>query len=179
MIEKLFERLTRVIERALAWAFIGAVVLNFANVVARRALGESIAGADEVQIYIMVCMAFLGAVVVTWRRMHLRMDVLAQMLPAAVQRALHAAELILVAVLAGIALFQSTHYAWQMYLLDRRSDNAGIPMWIPHGSVAAGFGLIALIMLWRIAALARGDTRELAVDAPRAAGEEENGGRSR
>jgi TRAP-type transport system small permease protein len=165
MIDRLFERLTRVIERVLAYAFIGAVVLNFTNVVARRALGESIAGADEVQIYIMVCMAFLGAVVVTWRRMHLRMDVLAQMLPAPLRRGLQAAELLLIAALAGFAFFHSTRYAQQMHALDRRSDNAGIPMWVPHGAVALGFGLIALIMLWRVIGLARGDSSELADDA--------------
>ena len=42
------------IERALAVAFVFAVCLNFANVIGRYAIGHSILGADEVQIYIMV-----------------------------------------------------------------------------------------------------------------------------
>lgn len=67
MIVSLFEKLTRAVERTLAVAFVFAVCLNFANVIGRYAIGRSILGADEVQIYIMVCMAFLGAVVVSWR----------------------------------------------------------------------------------------------------------------
>ena len=149
MMDRAFETATRAIERALALAFVFAVALNFANVVGRYALGKSILGADDVQIYIMVGMAFLGAAVVSWRRQHLRMDVLVQYFPAPLRRFLQAAELALIVLLAGFVLAHSSNYAWQMFALGRKSDNAGIPMWIPHGAVAAGFGLIALIALWR------------------------------
>jgi len=154
--DRVFAALSNGIEKALALAFIAAVVLNFANVVERKVLGESIAGADEVQIYVMVCMAFLGAAVVTWRRMHLRMDVLAQMLPARLRGLLALTELALLALLAAFVSFHSFRYAAEMFALDRRSDNAGIPMWLPHGAVALGFALIALITLWRLARRARG-----------------------
>ena len=156
MIDSVFEKLTRAIERALAVAFVFAVCLNFANVIGRYAIGRSILGADEVQIYIMVCMAFLGAVVVSWRRQHLRMDVLVQFFPARFRTFLQAADLCLILLLAGFVLVQSTNYAWQMFTLDHKSDNAGIPMWIPHGAVAVGFGLMALIALWRGIQSARG-----------------------
>ncbi|MBI3371349.1 MAG: TRAP transporter small permease subunit [Betaproteobacteria bacterium] len=149
MIDRIFEKLTRAIERALALAFVFAVALNFANVVGRYALGKSILGADDVQIYIMVGMAFLGAAVVSWRRQHLRMDVLVQFFPAWMRSFLQAAEFALIVLIAGIVLVQSLNYAWQMLALGWTSDNAGIPMWIPHGTVAIGFGLIALIALWR------------------------------
>jgi TRAP-type C4-dicarboxylate transport system permease small subunit len=163
MIDILFERLTRFVERVLSLAFVFAVALNFANVVGRYVLGYSILGADEVQIYIMVFMAFLGAAVVYWRRAHLRMDVLVQFFPAWMRTALRAAELALIVLLAGFVLVQSTSYAWQMLAIDRKSDNAGIPMWIPHGAVALGFGLIALIALWRGVRFAK----EQAVEEPR------------
>jgi len=84
------------------------------------------------------------------------MDVLVQFFPAWLQTFLRAAELALVALLAGFVLVQSSRYAWQMFALGRNSDNAGIPMWIPHGSVALGFGLIALIALWRGVQFTRG-----------------------
>lgn len=158
MIARAFEGLTRAIERALALAFVFAVALNFANVVGRYALGKSIMGADEVQIYIMVCMAFLGAAVVSWRRQHLRMDVLVQFFPRWLRAFLRAAELALVVLLAGFVLVHSSSYAWRMLSLGHLSDNAGIPMWIPHSAVGIGFGLIALIALWRAVLLARGRT---------------------
>lgn len=138
-------RLMAAIERVLALAFIVAVCLNFANVVGRYGFGTSIAGGDEVQVYIMVWMAFLGAVLVSWRGEHLRMDVLAQRFPHRAQSALKMIELVLVMGLAAFALWQSWNYTEQMIAIGRRSDNAGIPMWIPHSAVAVGFALILLV----------------------------------
>ena len=49
--------------------------------VGRYLFGLSFLGSDEVQIFIMIGMTFLGAVVVSRRNMHLRMDVLVRYLP--------------------------------------------------------------------------------------------------
>ena len=157
MIDRLFARLTRALELLLALAFIAAVALNFVNVVGRYVFGWTILGADEVQIFIMVGMTFLGAVVVTWRGQHLRMDVIARLCPERVQALLRWADLTLMAVLCGFVFFESSTYAYQMFRLGRLSDTADVPMWIPHGAVALGFGLITLIALWRgaMAALSR------------------------
>src|SRR3981189_2918740 len=85
VIDKALDRVARVIELALAVAFIFAVLLNFANVIGRYLLGISLIGSDEVQIFIMVGMTFLGAAVVTRRNLHLRMDVLVRFLPTPIQ----------------------------------------------------------------------------------------------
>ena len=148
MIDKLFDRAARVIELALAVAFLVAIALNFANVIGRYLLGRSILWADEVQIFIMIAMTFIGAVVVTWRRQHLRMDVLAKLLPGPLQTLLKVLELLLMLVLMSFVLFHSFDYTKRMLAIGRTSDTAGVPMWIPHGSVAFGFGLIALVSLW-------------------------------
>lgn len=148
-VDAALDRLMTAIRWALALGFVAAVALNFANVIARYVFNDAMLGADEVQIYIMVALAFLGAAVVSWHGRHLRMDVIARALPRRMQAALRAAEIVLVAVLAGFTAVQSSYYAEQMRALDRMSDNAGIPMWIPHGMVALGFGLIALIAIWR------------------------------
>lgn len=155
MIEAAFDRLMRWIEQVLALAFIAAVGLNFANVVDRYVLGSSILGADEVQIYIMVWMTFLGAVIVAWRDQHLRMDVIAKRLPARFRAWLRASETLLLALLAGVVLVQSSRYAWEMLALGETSSVAGIPMWFPHSAVAVGFGLITVIALWRGVRMAR------------------------
>lgn len=145
------EALMKAIERGLALAFIFAVCLNFANVIGRYVVGRSIPGADEVQIYVMVWMAFLGAAVVAWRRNHLRMDVLVRFLPEILRKALKFAEILLVIGLAGFTLVQSWRYTAQMASFGRTSDVGGIPMWIPHSAVALGFGLIALVALLELA----------------------------
>jgi TRAP-type C4-dicarboxylate transport system permease small subunit len=156
VIDKAFDRVARVIEVTLALAFIFAVLLNFANVVGRYLLGISLIGADEVQIYIMVGMTFLGAAVVTRRNMHLRMDVLVRFFPTFIQALLRILEQLLLIALAGFVLTQSYFYARQMLRIGRLSDMAGIPMWIPHGTVALGFALILVVAICRLVHMARG-----------------------
>jgi TRAP-type C4-dicarboxylate transport system permease small subunit len=112
-------------------------------------------GSDEVQVFVMVAMTFLGAVVVTRRNEHLRMDVLVQFMPKPVQLGLRIAEQLLLIVLAGFVLSQSWYYASQMFRIGRTSDMAGVPMWIPHGTVALGFALILLVAAWRIVTVGR------------------------
>ena len=121
------------------------MLYNFVNVVGRYIVGRTFISADEVQIYIMVYIAFLGAAVATWRRLHLRMDVLVHRLPSRVQAALGVLELALIIVLAAFVLYVSSSYVKQMAGLDARSQNAGIPMWIPHSAIVIGFGLIAVL----------------------------------
>jgi TRAP-type transport system small permease protein len=155
VIDNVFDRVARVIELTLALAFIFAVLLNFANVVGRYLFGVSLLGADEVQIFIMVGMTFLGAAVVTRRDLHLRMDVLVRFLPAPVRVALRVVELLLLAVVAGFVVCQSYFYALQMLRIGRTSDMAGVPMWIPHGTVALGFALILIVAVWGLVRIAR------------------------
>jgi TRAP-type C4-dicarboxylate transport system permease small subunit len=156
VVTRILERLLWWIERSLAYAFIAAVALNFINVVGRYGFGTTILSADELQIFIMVFMTFLGAAVVAWRNQQLRMDVLVNALPAPIRRLIKIAELAAIVVLAAFVLWNSTYYAKQMFNIDRVSDMAQVPMWIPHGAVAVGFGLMALIACIRLAQILAG-----------------------
>jgi TRAP-type C4-dicarboxylate transport system permease small subunit len=147
---RILDRLMWWIERALAYAFIAAVGLNFINVVGRYGFGSTILSADELQIFIMVFMTFLGAAVVAWRNQHLRMDVVVNALPLPLRRLVRMAELAVIVILTAFVLWNSTYYAEQMFSIGRVSDMARVPMWIPHGAVAMGFGLMALIACLRI-----------------------------
>lgn len=149
-VERAFDHLMRFATTVLGVLLIAAVCLNFVNVIGRYAFGKAIFGADEMQTYSMVWMAFAGAVVVTWRNAHLRMDVLVSRAPSWLKTTLRLAELGLMAATAGIVFLQSWKYAAQMATMGRQSDAAGIPMAIPHSAVAFGFGLIALVALWRL-----------------------------
>jgi TRAP-type C4-dicarboxylate transport system permease small subunit len=162
MIDKGSERLARVIELVLAFAFMIAVLLNFTNVVGRYVFGVALLGSDEVQVFIMVAMTFLGAAVVTRRNAHLRMDVLLRFMPEQMRYLLRIAEQVLLVVLAGFVLSQSYVYAGRMLSIGRTSDMAGVPMWIPHGAVALGFALILLIACWRFATVLTPRTTEQA-----------------
>src|SRR5664280_1816076 len=108
MVSRIVDRLMRWIERGLAYAFIAAVGLNFFNVVGRYGFGVTILIADEIQIFIMVFMAFLGAAVVAWRGQHLRMDVVVNTLPASLRRGVRIFELAVIVILASFVLWNST-----------------------------------------------------------------------
>jgi TRAP-type C4-dicarboxylate transport system permease small subunit len=155
MIERLLDRTARAIELILAVAFIFAVLLNFANAVGRYLFDFSLLGSDEIEVFIMVAMTFLGAVVVARRDEHLRMDVLVQLMPRGVRLLLRVAEQLLLIALAGFVVSQSYFYAGQMLRLGRTSDMAGVPMWIPHGTVALGFAMILLLAVWRLVVIFR------------------------
>jgi TRAP-type C4-dicarboxylate transport system permease small subunit len=145
------ERLARGIEIALGLALVAAVLINFASVAGRYLFGAAVLGADEVQIFLMVWIAFLGAALVSWREGHLRMDVLAARLPPRAAAALRFVERLAVLALACLVAWQSWLYVGLMLQVDRRSDAAGVPMALPHAAVGAGFALIALIALARLA----------------------------
>jgi len=167
-IDGIFEIVSRTIEFILSYAFIFAVLLNFATAVDRYLFKHSIIGSDEVQTYIMIWMTFVGAVIVSWRHRHLRMDVLLSRLPRPIRTALMGVELCLIVVLTGVLASRSFEYAAQMEILDRRSDLAGLPMWIPHSGLFVGFTLIALIALWRAVELftGRAELEEHPTEAP-------------
>lgn len=138
------------LETALAAALLAAVALNAANVVARYVFGQSITGADELQIYLMLVLAFFGSVVATVRRQHLRMDVLVRYFPAALQRLLEALEGIAAAVLCAFVCWISTQYALRMQQIGSVSENAHVPMWIPHAVVALAFAVMTVIGVLRL-----------------------------
>jgi C4-dicarboxylate transporter DctQ subunit len=141
--------IARAVERMLAWCFIAAVLLNFANVIDRYVFDRSILSADEIQVFLLVAMVFLGLPVVTWRRKHLRMDVVIDGCPPNIRLAARILETMVFLVAALFVCWESFLYTWDMYVLGRTSDMAGIPMWIPHSLVALGFGLSVLALMIR------------------------------
>jgi len=144
------DKAARALELVLAAALIVAVLLNFANVIGRYGFGRVFFAADELQTYIMVYLAFLGAALVSFRGLHLRMDVLAQRLPAKLRRILAFIEAILVVALGALVTWVAWQYVAQMYSLGARSQTAQVPMWIPHVALVLGFGLMAAIGLARL-----------------------------
>lgn len=106
-------------------------------------------GIDEIEIYILIWIAFLGAVVVTWRRQHLRMDVFLEHCPASIKTTIKVVEIIVSFVVTAFVGFQSLAYVTKLYALGAVSDIIGVPTWIPHSAVFLGFFSMAAIILMR------------------------------
>lgn len=149
MFERVGNRIVTVAECLLALGLILAILLDFMNVVGRYTGAFSILGIDEVEIYILIWVAFVGSAAVTWRRQHLRMDVFVEACPMHIRRLVTVVEMAVMLVVTAFVGMQSYAYVAKIYALGSVSDIAGIPMWIPHSAVCLGFFAIAVIVLVR------------------------------
>jgi C4-dicarboxylate transporter DctQ subunit len=136
--------------RLLGAALIIAVIVNVVNVVARYGFNHAITGADEFQIYLMISMAFLGGLVAHIRRRHLRMDVLVRHFPPRLARLVNGAEALIAIGACGLMTWISWNYTIRMFRIGSHSENAHIPMWIPHSVLAIAFTLMTVVGLVRL-----------------------------
>lgn len=154
-LDLMLDRLVGTIEMVLALILIAAVLLNCLNIAGRYFFHYSITGADEIQIFGMIAISFVGLVVVSWRDRHLRMDVLVRGAPLWLQRVLEGIERVLILAVALLLLVVSFEYVDRMYQLGITSENAQVPMWIPHACVTLGFVLTALVTVVQLTARCR------------------------
>jgi TRAP-type C4-dicarboxylate transport system permease small subunit len=144
------KRIASIVEHVLALALIAGIALNFVNVVGRYVVGTTLTGVDEIEIYILIWIAFLGAAVVTWRGDHLRMDVLLGACPQPLRAAIGVIEACVFAGVAGFVAVESFIYVEKIYALGAVSDIARVPTWFPHSAVVIGFGAMAAIVVGRL-----------------------------
>ena len=161
-------------DRALSWAettFVGgalafASLLLFVNVVLRYWFLAPISWAEELTLYIMVWIVFVGSSVAIRTRGHIAIDLLPLVLSPAGRRRL--AVCIAVTVLAFLVVF--FHYSLQHTLRVRGSGQVmpvmQAPMWLAYLAMPAGSALMILRacqMLWRLAR-ERADDSKFAMD---------------
>jgi TRAP-type C4-dicarboxylate transport system permease small subunit len=142
---------------------IASVLLNFANVVGRYFLSDSIYWAEEAMLFLMVGCVFLGNGVVAWSGRQLRMDVIVGMMPVAVQKILALLSELTFLVVAIAVIAFACPVIRDLWSFDQRSQSAEIPMYIPQAMVPIGLAIMVLLV---IARLITGGDRESS-DGPR------------
>lgn len=152
------DRVNHVLNRAangiailLGAALMLAVAINVVNVIGRYVFNSPVEGADEIEVYLMVGLAFLGALVAHIRRRHLRMDVLARRFPPRIARVVNAAEALTAVAVCGLLTWVSFNYTARIWRLGSHSDNSQTPMWIPHSVLTVSFALMTLVGAIRLA----------------------------
>jgi C4-dicarboxylate transporter DctQ subunit len=148
-IDKRLDALVTFLERVLAVGLLLGLSLNFINVVGRYLGGYALNGVSEVEVYILIWIAFLGAAFVTWRSAHLRMDVIITACPPMLRWLVSLFEMLVMLAISSFVAWHSFKYVERIYALGAVSDIARIPTWIPHSVIAAGFGAMALMVLLR------------------------------
>lgn len=126
-----------------------ALGVSFTNVVLRVVFLEALFWAEEVLAFWLVWSVFLGAYLVTLDGRHLTMDLVHRALPPPIRRAIDLAAAVVIAGASLFVLYQSAQILEMMARFGQRSMAAGIPVVIPHSSIAVGFGLMALAVLIR------------------------------
>ena len=127
-----------------------AVAINIVNVIGRYIFNSPVEGADEVEIYLMIAIAFFGALVAHINGRHLRMDVLARRFTPGRARAVKMLEALVAVVVCGVVSYASFNYTSRIWRLNSHSENAHIPMWIPHGILTVAFTLMTLVGVVRL-----------------------------
>src|SRR2546430_15546514 len=69
-----------------ALALLCIVAINGANVVARYFFGSPFSWAEELMLFLMILGVFAGAVAITWRNLHIRIDAVVDRMPRQMRR---------------------------------------------------------------------------------------------
>ena len=125
------------------------VCINGANVVGRYFFSAPISWAEELMLFLMILTVFAGAVTVTWRQEHIKIDALLMRLPPKL-RALAIVFTGLVTLGAlGTTIYSGGAVVMMLQGFDQRSDALEFPMWIAQSSAPVGLALIVFLFLVR------------------------------
>lgn len=126
------------------------VAINGANVVARYFFGSPFSWAEELMLFLMILGVFTGAVAVTWRNLHIRIDTLIDRLPPTLRRVVSVIATLASIAILSIVMVASFRLVALLASMDQRSDALHAPSWIPQSFVTIGLGLMALMMLAKL-----------------------------
>ncbi len=151
-IERIGEGLTQLCLGIAAVALICIVAINGTNVVARYLFNAPFSWAEEMMLYLMILSVFSGAIAVTWRNLHIRIDTFIERAPAGVRRAALNIGTIMSLVVMITVIFASARIVTLLYSYDQRSEALDAPVWFPQSFVPVGLGIMAAIMAVKLVA---------------------------
>lgn len=143
---RLIDALNRLVGRTIIWLILAATLISAANAVARKAFNFSSNAYLEIQWYLYAAVFLLGAGVTFLQNAHVRIDVVANRLPARARMYLDIGGIVL--FLLPLCFFMIL-FAWPIvaraWVTGEISSNAGgLIRWPVYALVPAGFALLAL-----------------------------------
>ncbi len=129
---------------------LAGVAISFSNVVARYLFGHALFWAEETLVFIAIWGVFIGTAAATYERAHLNMDLFSENFRGRLRIALNAAMVVTLLACCGFMMVQSWQVVSLFYQGGVVSVSAGVPKWIPHAALLAGFGLTAIAVLLRL-----------------------------
>ncbi|MCL5425218.1 TRAP transporter small permease subunit [Halomonas sp. NPDC076908] len=140
------ERLVNIAAIMCGYACLGLCLLIGYEIVARRLLGHSVQGVDELGGYILAITSAVGFSAALMHRMHTRIELGLSRFPVAIQACLNGVAILL---LAGFTVFMLLQVwgTWQTSIAygSRASTPLQTPLWIPQGLWLFGVALFAFV----------------------------------
>jgi TRAP-type C4-dicarboxylate transport system permease small subunit len=133
-----------------------AIVINFANVIARYFFFEALYWAEEVLIYMILWGVMLSAATITYQGLHIRMDLFSTMLGSPAREFVGALTAVLMIAASAYVVMQSYQVLGLYWQSGQVSITANIPLIVPHIALPIGFVLIVLAVLVRLASYITG-----------------------
>ncbi|WP_164512225.1 TRAP transporter small permease [Oceaniglobus ichthyenteri] len=149
--KKITETVTSTFKTLLALVLIGLVLISCANIFLRYVLEINWLAADELQVFIMIGLAFLGAIVVSVEQGQLRLDLLGQIDAPWLKSLLGVLESVVTVLVCGFVAYHSWAFLVRTYSFGQKGGSSGIAMWIPHSTVTICFAALTLLALARLA----------------------------
>ena len=137
----------------LGLALLAMVGLSVWNVVARYVFNAALLWADEVAVFAMIVVTWIGAIGVSWRRTEIAMNMIVTMMPASWQKPIGAIQQAITAGVCTWVAWLSWAYVEKVFRFGMTSDAARLPVWIFHGTITLSLVCMALIALWRLGAI--------------------------
>jgi TRAP-type C4-dicarboxylate transport system permease small subunit len=149
LVDRCGDLLTRACLTVAAASLLCIVAINGANVIARYLFGSPFSWAEELMLFLMILSVFTGAIAVTWRNMHIRIDTFIDYAPPLVRKiAMGIGAAVSISAIA-VVVHASANIVSLLHQLDQRSDALDLPSWIPQSFLTVGLGTIALLMAVR------------------------------
>ena len=158
LVDRLGDRLSQICLAIAAASLLTIVAINGANVLARYLFISPFSWAEELMLFLMILSVFSGAVAVTWRNIHIRIDTFVELASPPLRKAVLAiGALVSIATILTI-VYASAHIVNVLHTLDQRSDALDLPSWIPQSFLTIGLAIIALMIAVRtVLALTRSE----------------------
>jgi TRAP-type C4-dicarboxylate transport system permease small subunit len=146
------------VQTSCALCVIGMSAAVAYEILARTVLGEPTVWAQEISIYLLIAVAFLGLAPTLASDEHIRIDVFTRRLGSRVRRALGAAAMLGIAAYAAVAAYGGVEIVLHSMRFGRRSLTLlSVPVWIPQALVPVGMSLLCLVALAGFWALLKGE----------------------
>jgi TRAP-type C4-dicarboxylate transport system permease small subunit len=129
--------LAKVLRSLLVVEIAGLVICVFTQVFSRYVLQNSVPWTEELARYILVYMTFTGTALAAHDNSHITVDFFVQILPTAMQRALHRIADLLMCVVAVVLLY----YGWRFTDLSRETVSPALDQsmaWVYAAMPCAG-----------------------------------------